>query len=702
MTRIKLPANQSRGKESERGGSLNKRWAVAAPISVLLALSFVETACAPGVERQIVIPIQGAQDFGLNKSELAQYNQTKEDFKNASKDKVFDLTTNNLSSTQSIISSDLTRATGVNITPEQVNIDFDQVDPFWINIGTDRLSFAPVPVDIQVEGEETSRTLLFMFGKAEGGQWGQVGFFSPDQKPNESGEINANLVLDLTENANPEIGGLVIASDGNERFSRQILFTKDKDGKLVLVESFPDPNKPSQAMVLNQNDLFSLADAPNQPQANFTNVSFKMAAPAIATVTPTPPGVGEGGTNPGTNPNTNPEEAPAAVTVKSYETRDASGKLISTEDIYGNVIPVTHEVAAPGADWAGVNERLGTEFTINPDGTIAGIEGLSINMTNGEAIFNFDGKGTEVYHIGNIKVQEINGEKRLLVAGYMWNAETTSWEIFNPGFPMESPEAQTGWFIQADVPNGNWLRWDQRANQDSAIKAGFVKPDGTPDVEAYMKKLFTDENGNPAVRPTTWISVARKSDNYDYTLDGRKDTIHFGALWWLSPKLDEAFAKGESGFLTKEQFPNRTCQSSAFLVDMNAALFSNVMLNGDGSTTSLPSAIDVPLIWERREVTDIFSMLAEGCNMDQETIEAAGGKLRAGLNYTIWPVMTSYPDEEVMMWLNDENGQFLKDPEAIARREAAINGNKLEQSASLDLWGAKIMAVGSLQYWRIE
>jgi hypothetical protein len=673
MTRIKMPANPGRGSEFERGGGVNRRWAAAVPIAITAAFALVETACAPGVERQIVIPIQGAQDFGLSKTELAQYNQTKEDFKEASKDKVFDLTTNNLSSTQAIISSDLTRATGVNISSDQVNIDFDQVDPFWINVGTDRLSFAPVPVNIQVEGEETSRTLLFMFGKAEGGQWGQVGFFSPDQAPNESGDINANLVLDLTENANPEIGGLVIASDGNEHFSRQILFTKDKEGKLVLVESFSDPNKPSQAMVLNQNDLFSLADAPNQPQANFTNVSFKMAAPAIATVTPTPPGGGEGGTNPGTNP----EEAPAAVTVKSYETRDASGKLISTEDIYGNVIPAAYEVAAPVADWPGVNERLGTEFTINPDGTIAGIEGLSINMTNGEAIFNFDGKGTEVYHIGNIKVQEIGGVKRLLVAGYAWNGETKSWEVFNPGFPMESPEAQLGWFTQADVPNGNWLRWHQRATQNLDMNVVFAN----------------------AVRPATWKTIEYTADNTDFNMDGTKDTIHFGALWWGAPELEAAWQKGHDGFLTKEQFPNNACLSSAFLTDSNAALFSNDMLNGDGSITSLPSIIDVQLIWGRRDISNLFSTLAEGCNVDQAAIEAAGGRKQLGLTFTIWPQISSFPDEEVIMWLTDINGQFLKDPAAIERRTKAIKGNKLDQSASLELWGAKIMPTGSMQYW---
>jgi len=371
MTRIKLPANPGRGSEFERGGVVNRRWAAAVPIAITAALAIVETACAPGVERQMVIPIQGAQDFGLNKSELARYNQTKEDFKNASEKKVFDLTTNVLSSLQAIIAGDLTRAaTGMNITSEQVNVDFDQVEPFWINIGNDTLAFAPAPVsvDIQVEGEETSRTLLFMFGKAEGGKWGQVGFFSPDQKLNESGEINANSVLDLTENATPEIGGLVIASDGNERFSRQILFTKDQDGNLVLVETFSDPNKPSQTMVLNQNDLFNLADAPNQQQANFTNVSFKMAAPAIATVTPAPPGGSENEGGSGAE-----EEAATEAPTEAPVTKIELDQPMTTEFDLTNtdVMPSTNEEMVRAGDLREAVRQYWQETgLINPDGSV--------------------------------------------------------------------------------------------------------------------------------------------------------------------------------------------------------------------------------------------------------------------------------------------------------------------------------------------
>lgn len=246
---------------------------------------------------------------------------------------------------------------------------------------------------------------------------------------------------------------------------------------------------------------------------------------------------------------------------------------------------------------------------------------------------------------------------------------------------MESPEAQLGWFMEADIANGNWLRWHQRATQNT-------------------EDLFAK-----AVRPDKWIIINFFSDRkMDFTSDGRKDVLHFGAIWWQSPKLEEAWAKGESGFLTKEQFPNRTCQSSAFLTDLGAALFSNDMLNADGSITSLPSAIDAKWIWGKdAKFGGVLGTLAEGCNVDQSIIKAAGFRESVGLDFTIWPAMASYPDEEIIMWLTDVNGQFLKDPAGIQRRIKQVDGKiVIDPSASLDMWGAKIMPVASLQYWRIE
>ena len=196
--------------------------------------------------------------------------------------------------------------------------------------------------------------------------------------------------------------------------------------------------------------LFAACSAPTTvTNATLPPTTTPTIAPtAISTPTPAPVEVAPG------------EFIPASQIV-GYEAHDANGKLIYTQDTNGAWIKVTHEVAVPAADWIGINERLGTDFAINANGTITGVEGLNINMANGEATFYFDSKETERYHIANIKVQEINGVKTLLVAGYAWNTESKSWEVFNPGFQIEDP-SQAGWFTEADTSNGNWLRFRQR------------------------------------------------------------------------------------------------------------------------------------------------------------------------------------------------------------------------------------------------
>ncbi len=387
-----------------------------------------------------------------------------------------------------------------------------------------------------------------------------------------------------------------------------------------------------------------------------------------------------------------PGEFIPASQIVGYEARDTSGKLIYVQDTKGDWIKATHEVAAPVADWAGVNERLGTEFTINPDGTIAGVEGLNINMANGEATFNFDGKGTEVYHIGNIKVQEIDGVKRLLVAGYSWNAETTSWEVFNPGFPMESPEAQLGWFMEADVANGNWLRWHQRALVDLATQGGFVKPDGTADVESYMKDLFKD-----AFPPDKWLlSEISSSGSSDIDGDGKGDFAHLIRLRLNSSEFAEILANGEP--FGKEHFPGRAGLSFSFLADADAAIISFEALNGDGSVTSLPAMIDAEHLWRKiidnitgKEIkTTIFRRLASAFGIDPADTE--GDNINS-TSWMIWLSVSAYEDATFHPWLYGRNLQIFKDPESSERKTEAVNNGKIEQSASLELWGGGIAAV---------
>lgn len=369
-----------------------------------------------------------------------------------------------------------------------------------------------------------------------------------------------------------------------------------------------------------------------------------------------------------------------------YEARDNSGKLIYVKDINGKWIKASYEVTVAPAtqeDWTNVNTRLGTDFAINTDGTITGIEGLNINMANGEATFNFDGMGTEVYHIGNIKVQEIGGVKRLLVAGYAWNGETKSWEIFNPGFPMESPEAQVGWFFQADVPNGNWLRWDQRYKQDQAIKAGFVKSDGTADVEKYMEHIFSG-----ALTPDVF-ELREFNIQKDFNSDFRIDIAHLNALWWKSGEIDWEYTR--NNIIKKDQYPWRGGLSYSYLVDGKSIIVSFDVLNSDRSTTSLP-AIMGETVWSEHRDNGNFTRIAFAAGREWDESMAKEVSWSASNNpeaWFFWLISKFYPDATITPIFNNEFIKILQEPEAAARREASIGDNKFESSASLEIWGTE-------------
>ena len=126
--------------------------------------------------------------------------------------------------------------------------------------------------------------------------------------------------------------------------------------------------------------------------------------------------------------------------------KNADGRLLATQDIYGTWIKAPTETKVPDAtasEWQNFKDRMGADFSVNKDGTITGVEGVIVKE-NGEVIFTFDGKNEEIYHIGNMKAQDGN----LMVAGYAWNIETKSWDVFNPGFPMGKDDPQKlGWFI---------------------------------------------------------------------------------------------------------------------------------------------------------------------------------------------------------------------------------------------------------------
>ena len=382
------------------------------------------------------------------------------------------------------------------------------------------------------------------------------------------------------------------------------------------------------------------------------------------------------------------------TTIVGYEAFGPKGELLATQDIYGNWIKVDREVAIPMAtaeDWINVNARLGTDFIINADGVIPGVDGVTVNKENGEITFSFNGKGPERYSIVNVKVQEINGVKRLLVAGYAWNGETKSWEVFNPGFPEESPEAQVGWFSEADVPNGNWLRWDQRAKQDLAINAGFVKPDGTADVQAFMADIFKN-----AYVPTEWIILTNEQSNQDFNSDGKNDLIKFNRLWWKSDRPFPEENVGGSFIMTdlkKNEVPVKSGLTFSLLINSKTGnknvLVSADILNGDAEKTVTTAAtlVDLKTFWwpERKSGDVLFERLKAAFGLSKYTTWTEA--------YMIWPVTSVFPGASAYNLSPELNALAQSQGGEI---EGMINGANISPQISLRavpgvLFGPNIM-----------
>jgi len=393
---------------------------------------------------------------------------------------------------------------------------------------------------------------------------------------------------------------------------------------------------------------------------------------ATATPTPAPVEVASG------------EFIPASQ-ITGFEARDTNGKLIYVEDIYGKWIKSFYEIVVPPAtaeDWANVNSRLGAEFAIDPDGTITGIEGLNIDMANGKAVFNFDGKGIENYHIQNIKIQEVDGEKRLLVAGYMWNGETKSWEVFNPGFPMESPEAQLGWFMQADVANGNWVRWHLRALENLARQNGFENTDG------YLKKLFKN-----AMVPDNWYAQEALINKQDLNGDGTTDILHIRKLTWTSGEFNSSLPVTQKGIIKKDQYPWRGGLSDSFLVDSGCAIISLDVQNGDRSKTSLPMVLD-SVLWTdfRDRVGFTRAAMASGLEWDPSMAkENTFAHSNDSEGWVFGLIINNLPDATMTNSMGVRDVAITQEPVAAQRREVTVVGSKFAPEAGLEIWGAVVL-----------
>lgn len=365
-----------------------------------------------------------------------------------------------------------------------------------------------------------------------------------------------------------------------------------------------------------------------------------------------------------------------------YDAYDSSGNLAYVKDVHGNWIKASYEVPLPSDN--SLLDRLGSNFVFNSDNTgITGIDGLKIDSSKSLATFNFDGKGEESFSTGDIHVvsKDINGQlikPTLLVAGYSWNGETKTWEVYNPGFPMDSPKDELAWFTQADIANGNWLRWHQR------VIEGLAKQNNE-DAETYMKNLFAG-----AIVPDRWGMQRYSTKN----VAGQQGTLEdYGALMWILNDQNETDKISKYG-ITKEENPMRGGISYGYLVDSGVAIISLNVLNGNGTTTSLPLIMDDTL-WTKHRNDAFFTRAAYAAGKQWDSSMAKdtlSNILQTNVPET-WLYSADilyYPDSTVSAYLGTKDLAILQDQQGVDRREAAMNGNIIEPQASLDMWGGYV------------
>lgn len=366
-----------------------------------------------------------------------------------------------------------------------------------------------------------------------------------------------------------------------------------------------------------------------------------------------------------------------SYTVTGYEARDNSGALQYIKDTTGKWIKAPPEVDVP-VD-TGLATRLGTDFALTADGTgITGVDGLTIDRKNGTATFNFDGKGEETFSTSDIHVvtKDINGqpmEPTLLMAGYAWNPEAGKWEIYNPGFPMDTaPKDSLGWFNQNDIANGNWLRWHQRVLEDLAKQNGFKN------AEEYLKELFKN-----AMVPDNWYAQETLIDDRDLNNDGTKDVLHLRKLVWTSGEYNSSLPVSQKEIIKKDQFPWRGGLSFSFLADSDCVLISFDVQNGDKSKTSVPTVLD-SVLWTNFSDSNGFERAAL----------ASGHETKRSSDTESWVfglVINNLPDATMTNSMGESDVAITKEPVAAQRREETIVGSKVSSAAGLEIWGSIVL-----------
>jgi len=349
-----------------------------------------------------------------------------------------------------------------------------------------------------------------------------------------------------------------------------------------------------------------------------------------------------------------------------YEAFDTTGKLAYVKDTQGNWIKASYEKPMMIDSSTALTGRLGSDFALNSESNgITGVDGLKIDITKGRATSNIDGKGEETFSTADIHVvsKDVNGQPMkptLLLAGYAWNPETKKWDIYNPGFPMDVPKDELGWFNQADVANGNWLRWYQRA---------------TANVD--WNTLFAN-----VMTPFRW-----------------EVTNQPGLIWpnWINDAYEANKINPRGKHYSKDIYPGHGGEAYGYLIDKNCVLISfdalnnnGVQTNGEVSVTHMPLIMDDSTWLEHRNDPN-FSRIYYAAGKEPNGSVAKEVNIYSGNSpdyWMFWPAM-AYPGQ-TQTGSGGQRDVTIINAENTSLLESEVSPNGFDTDAPLNLWAGFI------------
>jgi hypothetical protein len=122
-------------------------------------------------------------------------------------------------------------------------------------------------------------------------------------------------------------------------------------------------------------------------------------------------------------------------------------------------------------------------------------------------------------------------------------------------------------------------------------------------------------------------------------------------------------------------------------------IVSHDIKNKDGTITSIPIVID-EVLWTKLTNNLNFTRTALACGVPHNTglmaTETTFNNSNDNESWDIIPVAEVEKDATLMDYGGGIEIPMLETPEGITGREGSINGNKIDSTASLYLWGAYV------------